>query len=232
MLRTLLALLLAGLVLAVAPSAPADASPAVERAQRRLNQLGCNSGPVDGQMGEWTRSAFVRFQSRHRLSQTGNLNAATTRKLYGDRAHRCDVRPVPPRSGTGRRIVISQRQNWVWLVAAGGRVVRQSGMIDNPAELGTGWKRVGSYCGRAAKIRRNTATGGGLWLDNFTRFAACGIGFHRIPRYMSSGNQIHPDWMVGTNLRASHGCIRLPKEFSARLWDFGRVGTRVRVVRG
>ncbi len=182
-------------------------------------------------MGEWTRSAVIRFQSRHRLSQTGNLNRATTRKLYDDGAHRCDVRPVPPHSGTGRRIVISQRQNWVWLVASGGRVLHQSGMIDNPRELGTGWKRVGSYCGRSAKIRRNHDASGSLILQNFTRFAACGIGFHRIPTYRS-GNQIHPDWMVGTNLRESHGCIRLPKPFSERLWDFGRIGTRVRVVRG
>ncbi len=202
MFRSLVALLLAGLVLVAAPPAPADAAPAVERAQRRLNQLGCKSGPVDGVMGEWTKSAIIRFQSRHRISQNGRLTAATTRRLYGDRARRCDVRPVPRHSGTGRRIVISQRQNWVWLVASGGRVVAQSGMIDS------------------------------LWLDNFTRFAACGIGFHRIPRYMSNGNQIHPDWMVGTNLRQSHGCIRVPKAFSARLWDFGRIGTRVRVVRG
>src|SRR5829696_10055703 len=145
MIRTLLALLLAGFVLVAASPAPADASPAVERAQRRLNQLGCQSGPVDGRMGEWTRSAVVRFQSRHRLSQTGNLNRATTRKLYDDRAHRCDVRTVPPHSGTGRRIVISQRQNWVWLVGPGARVLHQSGMVDNPRELGTGWKRVGAY---------------------------------------------------------------------------------------
>jgi peptidoglycan hydrolase-like protein with peptidoglycan-binding domain len=55
MLRTLLAILLTGLVLVAASPAPADASPAVERAQRRLNQLGCQSGPVDGRMGEWTR---------------------------------------------------------------------------------------------------------------------------------------------------------------------------------
>lgn len=229
--RSVIALVLAGCLAVLLPPAPADASPAVERAQRRLNQLGCDSGPADGDPGEHTRSAILRFQSRHRLAQTGNLNRATTRTLYGERAHRCDVRPVPPRSGSGRRIVISQRQNWVWLVASGGRVVGQSGMIDNPAELGTGWKRVGSYCGRAAKIRRNTDTSGRLILQNFTRFAACGIGFHRIPTYRS-GNQIHPDWMVGTNLRRSHGCVRLPKPFSARLWDFGRVGTRVRVVRG
>lgn len=234
MVRTLVSILVAvvvGSALLVSLPAPADATPAVERAQRRLNQLGCDSGPADGVMGEWTRSAVLRFQSRHRLNQTGNLNGATTRKLYGDRAHRCDVRPVPPRSGTGRRIVISQRQNWVWLVASGGRVVGQSGMIDNPGELGTGWERVGSYCGRNAKIRRNRDTSGTLILEHFTRFAPCGIGFHRIPTYRS-GAQIHPAWMVGTNLRQSHGCVRLPKAFAARLWDFGRVGTRVRVVRG
>ena len=82
MIRTLLALLLAGFVLVAASPAPADASPAVERAQRRLNQLGCQSGPADGDMGDWTRSAVLRFQSRHRLAQTGNLNSPTTRRLY------------------------------------------------------------------------------------------------------------------------------------------------------
>lgn len=229
MLRFVAALLLTGALVATTPAADA-VSPAVERAQRRLNQLGCDAGPVDGSAGEHTRSAVVRFQSRHRLAQTGRLNAATTRKLFDDHARRCDQRPVPPRSGSGRRIVISQRQNWVWLVAAGGRVVGQSGMIDNPGVLHTGWKRVGSYCGRTAKIRHNTS--GNLWLDNFTRFAACGIGFHRIPRYMAGGHQIHADWLVGTNLRASHGCIRLPRPFSERVWDFGTIGTRVRVVRG
>ena len=60
---------------------------------------------------------------------------------------------------------------------------------------------MGSYCGRNAKIRRNHDASGRLILQNFTRFAACGIGFHRIPTYRN-GHQIHPDWMVGTNLRA------------------------------
>ncbi len=229
--RSVVALLLSGVVLVGAQPAPAEATPAVERAQRRLNQLGCQSGAADGRMDEQARSAVIRFQSRHRLSPTGNLNGPTTRRLYAEDAHRCDVRPVPPSSGSGRRIVISQRQNWIWLVAAGGRVVGQSGMIDNPHHLGTGWKRVGSYCGRTAKIRRNHDASGSLILENFTRFAACGIGFHRIPTYRN-GNQIHADWMVGTNLRQSHGCLRVPKRFSAQVWNFGRVGTRVRVVRG
>jgi hypothetical protein len=233
MLRTLTTVLLALLAALAVQPLPADAGTAgVERAQRRLNELGCDSGPADGVMGDRTRSAVIRFQSRHRLSQSGSLTDETRRRLYADDARRCHVRPVPARSGTGRRIVISQRQNWVWLVARSGRVVAQSGMVDNPSELGTGWKKVGSYCGRAAKIERNTTESGDLYLDNFTRFAACGVGFHRIPTYVSSGRQIHPDWMVGTNLRESHGCIRLPNAFSERLWDFGTIGTPVRVVAG
>ena len=75
-------------------------------------------------MGEWTRSAVIRFQSRHRLSQTGNLDRATTRKLYDDGATAATYDRYPTR-GTGRRIVISQRQDWVWLVApAGGSSTR------------------------------------------------------------------------------------------------------------
>ena len=74
--------------------------------------------------------------------------------------------------------------------------------------------------------------GGSLWLPYFTRFAPCGVGFHRIPLYKSNGAQIHPDWMLGTNWKESHGCIRLSRRLAAAVWDFGSVGTRVVVVRG
>ena len=216
---------LASLVL----SSPASAAASTERAQRRLNSLGCNAGPVDGTLGGWTRSAVMRFQSRHRLAQTGRLTTTTRTRLYADSARRCDTRPVPAGSGTGRRIVISQRQNWVWLVRANGTVRAQGGMVDNTGELGRGSYHVGSYCGRAARIERNSS--GEVWLDNFVRFAACGFGFHRIPRAMSNGAQIHPDWMLGTNLRSSHGCIRLSNALSEKVWDFtAGGGTKGRVV--
>jgi peptidoglycan hydrolase-like protein with peptidoglycan-binding domain len=210
-------------------SSPASATASTEKAQRRLNSLGCNAGPVDGKLGEWTRSAVIRFQSRHHLAQTGGLTTTTRAKLYADSARRCDTRPVPAGSGTGKRIVISQRQNWVWLVRANGTVRAQGGIVDNPGELGRGSYHVGSYCGRAARIERNSS--GEVWLDNFVRFAACGFGFHRIPTAMSNGAQIHPDWMLGTNLRESHGCIRLSNGLSEKVWDFtAGGGTKVRVV--
>ncbi len=211
--------------------APAQAGGAgVEKAQRRLNQLDCNAGPVDGQLARWTRSAIVRFQSRHHLAQNAKLTRATRQRLFADGARQCDRRPVPARTGHGRRVVISQGQNWVWLVGPQGKVVDQGGMIDLPSELSRGWHRSGSYCGRAARIKRNTTANRAVWLHNFVRFAPCGIGFHRVPTYRSNGNQIHPNWYLGTNFARSHGCIRLSKSLSLRLWRFTTSRTRVRVV--
>ena len=172
---------------------------------------------------------MIRFQSREDVAQSGRLDKDTRKRLYAEDAPRCDVRPVPAGSGKGRRIVISQRQNWVWLVGRHGKVVDQAGMVDNTGVLGRGTYHVGSYCGRSARIKANRSSGG-LLLDNFVRFAPCGIGFHRIPRYPDSGSQIHADWILGTNLSESHGCIRLSAAMSERLWDFTARSTAVRVV--
>jgi hypothetical protein len=103
-------------------------------------------------------------------------------------------------------------------------------MVDNPGVLHRGSFGVGSYCGRAARIKLNQATSGSVWLDNFVRFAPCGIGFHRIPRHKSTGKQIHADWILGTNMARSHGCIRLSRELSRKVWDFTKRRTPVRVV--
>jgi hypothetical protein len=210
---------------------PADAADAwIADAQRRLNALHCFAGPADGTIDRRTRSAVVRFQSRHGMAQTGRLAGPVRTRLHRADARRCDLRPVPRHSGTGRRIVLSQAQNWVWLVGPKGGILAQAGVIDLPSALGKGWHATGSYCGRAARIKRNTDLGGSLWLDNFVRFAPCGIGFHRIPRYKSTGHQIHPDWYLGTNMAQSHGCIRLSRAMSLRVWNFTAGRTRVRVV--
>lgn len=215
---------LLALVAGLAPTAAAGTFE--ERAQRRLNQLGCDAGPADGSIGPWTRSAIIRFQAANGLHQSGKLTQSTRARLYADRQVRCDRRPVVA-SGTGRRVVISQRQNYVWLVRADGTVAAQGGLVDNPGVLAPGSYTVGSKCGRPAKIRRNTDYGGSLWLHYFTRFAPCGVGFHQIPVRKSDGRQIHPDWMLGTNVQESSGCIRLSRRVAARLWDFAGVGTRV-----
>jgi Putative peptidoglycan binding domain len=229
MVRRWLVVVLAMVALLGSLGTPASAAGAdVVKWQRQLNALHCDAGPADGKTGSWTRSAILRFQSRYALPQNGSFNAATRTRLFSTTAQRCDVRPVPARSGSGRRIVISQRQNWVWIIAAGHRVVAQGGIVDNPRELHRGSYHTGSYCGRAARVKKNTS--GSLWLDNFVRFAPCGFGFHRIPRAMSSGRQIHADHLLGTNLAESHGCIRLSAAMARRIWTFTATGrTAVRV---
>jgi hypothetical protein len=211
--------------------APADAAEAwVVKAQRRLNALHCDAGPASGTVGPRTRSAVVRFQSRHGMAQTGRLSAPVRARLYRGDARRCDLRPVPKHSGAGRRIVLSQAQNWVWLVGPKGGVIAQGGVIDLPGALSKGRHATGSYCGRAARIKRNATTSGQVWLNNFVRFAPCGIGFHQIPTYRSTGRQMHPDWYLGTNFTRSHGCIRLSRAMSLRVWNFTVGRTPVRVV--
>ena len=231
--RPLLLVALGGLLASLLLSAsPASAAAFVVKAQRALNRLGCDAGPADGSIGEHTRAAIIRFQAANGLGQDGHLTDRTRKRLYAGTQVRCDRRPVPGGSSKGRRIVISQRQNYVWLVRAKGGVAAQGPMIDNTSVLHPGTHRVSSYCGRAAKIRTNTDAGGSLWLPYFTRFAPCGVGFHRIPLYRSNGAQIHPDWMLGTDLKQSHGCVRLSRRMAASVWDFGTVGTPVVVVRG
>jgi hypothetical protein len=214
------------LLMAIGVLAAPPAYAGAERAQRRLNQLGCDAGAVDGKVGPHTRSGVIRFQAANRLPQGGSLDERTRRKLYAANQVRCDRRPVI-RSGAGRRVVLSQRQNYVWLVRANGSVVAQGPAIDNPGVLGKGSYTVGSKCGRAAKIRMNSSASGSMWLPHFTRFAPCGVGFHRIPLSKSSGNQIHADWVLGTDMQRSAGCVRLSRRMAARLWDFATIGTRV-----
>lgn len=229
--RLPLALLVAvlGLVGAgIALPAPALAA-GIASDQYRLNTLGCDAGPNDGQFGEHTKAAVLRFQSRHGLSRTGRLDDATRTRLHGDRARDCRKRPLPWKSGSGRRIVISQSQNWVWLVDSAGRTQAQAGMIDNPQYLDKGTYTSGSKCGRPARVKRNS-DGGDLWLYYFSRFAPCGIGFHQVPVRKASGDQIHPDWLLGTDLRASHGCMRLSRTMVEKVWSFTQGPTKVVVV--
>ncbi len=227
---TVLVATVATALVVVATAAPGQADAATAGVQQRLRDLGCRPGPADTYGGARSVAALIRFQAANGLSQNGWRTTPTRARLATSTPTRCDRRPVPALSGHGRRVVISQRQNYVWLVAAGGRVLAQDGMVDNPGILHPGRYRAGSQCGRAARVFANSDYTGRYRLARFVRFAPCGIGFHQIPTE-HSGAQIHPDYLLGTNLRSSHGCIRLSREMSVRVWDFVTVGTTVSVVR-
>jgi hypothetical protein len=225
-------LAVAGLTLVPTAGAHADGAraasdPGVQQAEVRLNQLGCDAGRPDGRADRHTRTGVIRFQSANGLRQTGHFLPATVELLAAPEPVRCDQRPVPARSGDGRRIVVSQSQNYVWLVRDSGSVSAEGPMVDNARVLHPSTNHAGSKCGRGFKIRHNH--GSGLRLDDFVRFAPCGIGFHRVP--VGRSGQIHPDWILGTDYSTSHGCIRVSRRVSEQIWDFTSAGTEVRVVR-
>ena len=221
---------LAALVLAIATFAPASASDAWRHAQWRLNNFGCDAGTLTGSSNDHTRAAIIRFQASNWLSQTGTLTDSTKAKLLKTTSVHCDKRPVPSRSGTGRRIVISQKQNYLWLVRADGSTAAQGGMIDNPDVVHTGTFYSGSKCGRPAKVLHNLDYSKTLRLDYFVRIIACGVGIHRVPTYVGTTRQIHPDWMLGTNMMTSHGCTRVSNDTAKHIWYFADPGTKIVVI--
>lgn len=217
-----------GMTLAIAPAATA-ATP-LQSAQYRLAQFGCEPGAMTGVPNDRTKYAIVKFQAANNLHQSGTLTDITRAKLVKPDAIACNKRPVPANTGTGKRIVLSQKQNWVWLVRSDGTTVWQSGVIDNPNVVQPGVQTIGSKCGRAAKIRVNRSYDKKLLLDHFSRFYPCGVGFHRIPTYPSNGAQIHQDYLLGTNAMTSSGCVRMSATAAEKLWYFGTIGTKVYVV--
>ena len=66
---------------------PATNNPtAVLEAQIALDRLAISPGSIDGISGSQTRAALRAFQSREGIAQTGELDAATTAKLFATRA--------------------------------------------------------------------------------------------------------------------------------------------------
>ena len=53
----------------------------VSAVQRRLKELGFYSGSSDGEFGEGTRAAVIRFQRANGLEETGIVDASTYLRL-------------------------------------------------------------------------------------------------------------------------------------------------------
>lgn len=217
-------------VLACTTFAPAHAATPLQSAQYRLAKFGCEPGPMNGVPNDRTKWAIAKFQAANNLPQSGKLTDITRAKLTKPDAIACNNRPIPANTGTGKRIVMSQKQNWIWLVRADGSVSWQAGIIDNPGRVSPGVHYTGSKCGRAGKIKLNYSYDKKYTLDYFTRFVACGIGFHRVPTYPGTETQIHQDYLLGTNAFTSGGCVRTSMETAKRIWYFTPSNTKVVVV--
>jgi hypothetical protein len=133
--------------------------------------------------------------------------------------------PVPPGSGSGRRIVYSNPMQRVWLIEANGVVFDShlvSGKYQTPA--------AGTYS-VYSKSRHAYAGHDGIEMDDMVRFARSAtsgipIGFHGIPRRNGVPMQTEED-LGGFR---SAGCVRQSAIDAARLYDWTPVGTTVVVL--
>jgi lipoprotein-anchoring transpeptidase ErfK/SrfK len=128
--------------------------------------------------------------------------------------------PLPPNSGTGRRIVYSNAQQRIWLVEANG-VVSHTYLVSGRHGLPS----VGVH---QVYSKVTSSPSGDLTLPWTLRFAVSSSGnpidIHGIP-LRPDGSPIEADSQLGTPL--SHGCLRMAQGDAKFVWDWSSVGTTV-----
>ena len=137
-----------------------------------------------------------------------------------------DAPPLPPDSGSGKRIVYSRRGQRVWAVDEDERIVRSwlvsGSQYDNEVP---GFHEVYS------RSDVSTAWNGRAWLPLMIRWYETDIGhigFHSIPLHREDNSPYQTEAELGTRL--SGGCQRQAELDAQFLWAFAPVGTTVVVV--
>ena len=132
---------------------------------------------------------------------------------------------VPKNSGSGRRIVFSNRQLRVWLVKGSGEVIRTflvSGMRGQPKK--------GSYFVTSQRVSSFSQELEGVKFRFMTRFTigrnGDNVGFHEIPT--KNGVPLQTEADLGTFLGS--GCLRLSTADAKFVYHWAKPGTAVVVV--
>ena len=137
------------------------------------------------------------------------------------------TRPLPARSGTGRRIVYAETAAHLWVVGDDGAVIRDyavTGRVGRPKP---------AVYHVYSKSTVATNPGEKLRFEYMVRFAVgltgARIGFHTIPRYVD-GVPIQSESQLGRAI-GSGGCVRQTRADSVWLYGWSRVGDPVVVLR-
>jgi peptidoglycan hydrolase-like protein with peptidoglycan-binding domain len=137
-----------------------------------------------------------------------------------------DAPPLPPNSGSGKRVVYDRSGQRVWAVDKNNRVIR--------SWLVSGSKYNNELPGTHEVYSRSevsTAWNGKAYLPKMVRWLKTdigNIGFHAIPRHVSDGSRYEKDSELGTRL--SGGCQRQADLDADFMWDFAQIGTKVVVI--
>jgi hypothetical protein len=133
------------------------------------------------------------------------------------------TRALPAHSGTGRRIVYSERAAHLWVVGADGVVVRDYPVTGRVGRPKPGVYRVYSKSTVAINL------GEKLRFEYMVRFAVgitgARIGFHTIPRYYD-GVPIQRESQLGRAIGAG-GCVRQSRADAVWLYRWSHVGDTV-----
>ncbi|MEO8265182.1 MAG: L,D-transpeptidase family protein [Ilumatobacteraceae bacterium] len=137
-----------------------------------------------------------------------------------------DAPPLPPDTGTGKRVVYSRSGQRVWAIDKNNRVLR--------SWLVSGSKYNNEVPGVHEVYSRSevsTAWNGKAFLPHMIRWLKTdigAIGFHAIPRHVADGSRYMKDSELGTRL--SGGCQRQADADANFMWDFAQIGTKVVVL--
>jgi peptidoglycan hydrolase-like protein with peptidoglycan-binding domain len=137
-----------------------------------------------------------------------------------------DAPPLPPNTGSGKRVVYQRAGQRVWAVDKNNRVIR--------SWLVSGSKYNNETPGVHEVFSRSevsTAWNGKAYLPHMIRWLKTdigAIGFHGIPRHVSDGSRYEKDSELGTRL--SGGCTRQADLDADFMWDFAQIGTKVVVL--
>ena len=137
-----------------------------------------------------------------------------------------DAPPLPPDSGSGRRLVYDRAGQRIWADDEKGRIVRS-------------WLVLGSKYGNEtpgvhevySRSEMSAAWNGKAFLPKMVRWLKTdigAIGFHGLPRHVEDNSPYQTEAELGTRL--SGGCQRQADLDAAFTRDFAQIGTKVVVV--
>ena len=231
-----------------------DSGVDVKCLQQGLARAGYFSGEVTGTYGQETYDAVETMQEDRKLFVDGVVGRETAisagvwpdeqsfvihtpeppdgatdswgHPLSSVASTGADAPPVPPDSGSGRRVVYERRGQRAWAIDDDGTVIRS--WLVSGSKYGNeqpGFHKVYS------RSERSTAWNGQAWLPLMIRYQETHIGhigFHAIPLHVSDGSAYMTEAELGTRL--SGGCQRQANADAAFMWDFAQVGTTVVVL--
>jgi len=134
--------------------------------------------------------------------------------------------PLPAGSGTGRRIVYQESTMHLWVVEADGVVTR-----DYPVTGRPGWPLPGVYHVFTKSVAALSPAYHVSfdWMVAFAHGHRLPIGFHSIPRWISSGLPIQSQSTLGAPI-GEGGCVRQRPVDAKWLYTWAALGTTVVVL--